>query len=115
MTRSDFDRQAPPTEARLRALLAVSEAIVAHHDLPALFQDLAARLRDVVRFDHLAFVLHDAATDTMRLHVLGAHDSILNGPRSHSILIRIPPAWCGNTRNRISSRAWRISRAGQSR
>jgi formate hydrogenlyase transcriptional activator len=53
-------------------LLAVAEAIVSHRDLSALFQDLAGRLQQVVRFDYLALVLHEAASNTMRLHVLGA-------------------------------------------
>ena len=51
-------------------MLAVSEAIVSHRDLPALFHELAGRLQQVVRFDYLALVLHEAATNTMRLHVL---------------------------------------------
>jgi formate hydrogenlyase transcriptional activator len=50
--------------------LAVSAAIVAHRDLCALFHDLAGRLRHVVVFDYLTLVLHDAATNTMRMHVL---------------------------------------------
>jgi formate hydrogenlyase transcriptional activator len=56
-------------------LLAVSEAIAAHHDSSALFQDLAGRLRPVVPFDHLALVLHEAASDSMRLHLLEATES----------------------------------------
>jgi formate hydrogenlyase transcriptional activator len=51
-------------------LLAVSGAIVSHRDLSALFHELAGRLHQVVRFDYLSLVLHEAATDTMRLHVL---------------------------------------------
>src|SRR5438552_13780185 len=53
-----------------RTLLAVSEAIVSHRDLATLFHDLAGRLHLVVRFDYLACVLHDAASNTMPLHVL---------------------------------------------
>jgi len=53
-------------------LLAVSEAIVAHRDLPSLFEDLAGRLRQLVRFDYIVGVLHDAASNTMRLRVAGA-------------------------------------------
>jgi formate hydrogenlyase transcriptional activator len=53
-------------------LLAVSKAIVAHRDLPSLFEDLAGRLRQLVRFEYLVLVLHDAATNTMRLRVAGA-------------------------------------------
>jgi formate hydrogenlyase transcriptional activator len=55
-------------------LLAVSEAIVAHRDLSALVHDLAARLHQVVQFDGLALVLHEAASNTMRLHVLEASE-----------------------------------------
>jgi formate hydrogenlyase transcriptional activator len=53
-----------------RALLAVSAAIVSHRDLSALFHDLAGRLQQVVSFDYLTLVLYDAATNTMRMHVL---------------------------------------------
>src|SRR5262249_37022863 len=62
--------EATATGDRYRALLAVSQAIVAHRDLPALFYELASRLHQVVRFDFLSLVLREAATDTMRLHVL---------------------------------------------
>src|SRR5438105_16132 len=55
---------------RYRALLAVADAIIAHRDLQALFHDLAGRLRHVVPFDFLILVLHDAAHQAMRLHVL---------------------------------------------
>jgi formate hydrogenlyase transcriptional activator len=53
-----------------RALLAVADAIISHRDLQALFHDLAARLHHVVRFDYLMLVLHDGATNSMRLHLL---------------------------------------------
>jgi formate hydrogenlyase transcriptional activator len=53
-----------------RALLAISQAIVAHRDMAGLFHDLADRLHQVVRFDHLALVLHEAPINTMRMHVL---------------------------------------------
>ena len=55
---------------RHRALLAVSEAIVSHRDLAALFHELAGQLHPVVRFDYLALILHDAAGNAMRLHML---------------------------------------------
>jgi formate hydrogenlyase transcriptional activator len=61
-------------------LLAVSEAIVSHHDLPALFHELAGRLHRVVRFDSLALVLHEAETNTMRLHVLGSSEPTRDMP-----------------------------------
>jgi formate hydrogenlyase transcriptional activator len=66
-------------------LLAVSEAIAAHRDLSALFHELAGRLQQVVRFDYLALVLHDAASDTLRLHVLEA-----TGPTVPSGPVSIP-------------------------
>jgi formate hydrogenlyase transcriptional activator len=72
MTGIHRDEQATATGDRYRALLAVSEAIIAHRELSALFHELGGRLPQVVRFDHLALVLHEAATNTMRLHVLEA-------------------------------------------
>ena len=53
-----------------QALLAVSEAIVANRDLPSLLHDLTDRLRQVVSFDYLTVVLHEAATGTMRMHAV---------------------------------------------
>jgi formate hydrogenlyase transcriptional activator len=55
---------------QLEALLEVSEAIAQQRDLPALFHDLAGRLHSVVDFDFLSLVLHDAAKNVMRLHIL---------------------------------------------
>ncbi len=69
-----MEEQEAATSDRYQALLAVSEAIIAHRDLSALFQELAGRLRQVVRFDYLALVLHEAASNTMRLHVLEASE-----------------------------------------
>jgi transcriptional regulator with GAF, ATPase, and Fis domain len=57
-----------------RTLLAVAEAIVSHRDLHALFHDLTGRLLQVVRFDYLILVLHDAANNTMRRHILETSD-----------------------------------------
>src|SRR5262245_15260608 len=62
--------RAVATCQQYRALLAVSEAIVSQRDLQGLFHDLAGRLHQVVRFDYLGLVLHDAANNTTRLHVL---------------------------------------------
>ena len=74
MTSAHSGGQASGTGEPYRALLAVSEAIASHRDLPALFHELAGRLHQVVRFDSLALVLHEAATNTMRLHVLGSSE-----------------------------------------
>src|SRR5437868_14182504 len=70
MTSPRFDGQATATSDRYRALLAVSEAIGSHRDLPALFHELAGRLHPVVRFDYLSLLLHEAASNTLRLHVV---------------------------------------------
>ena len=67
---ADSDGQTTPSDDRYRALLGVSEAIATQRDLPALFHELAGQLVRVVPFDALSLVLHEAATDTMRLHVL---------------------------------------------
>jgi formate hydrogenlyase transcriptional activator len=64
------ETQALSGDQRYRALLAVSEAIVSHRDLSALFHALADRLHDVVRLDHFALVLHNATNNTMQVHVL---------------------------------------------
>src|SRR6516164_1095626 len=76
MTSADLDGPATAADDRYRALLAVSAAIIAHRDLSALFQEMAGRLRQVVHFDHLVLVLHEAATNTMRVHLLEPPESI---------------------------------------
>jgi formate hydrogenlyase transcriptional activator len=80
MTSDKFDVRATANADLHRALLAVSEAIVLHRDLPTLFQELAGRLRLVVQFDGLALVLHEAASNTMRLHVLEASEPTPHQP-----------------------------------
>jgi formate hydrogenlyase transcriptional activator len=55
---------------RLRLLLEVSESIASHRDLEDLFRDLAQRLPDVVPFDYINAVLHEAEGDVMRLWLL---------------------------------------------
>src|SRR5208337_1757809 len=74
------ERQATATADLHRALLAVSEAIVLHRDLSALFPELAGRLHQVVQFDGLALVLHEAASNTMRLHVLETSEPLPHSP-----------------------------------
>jgi formate hydrogenlyase transcriptional activator len=64
------DDQEHSSGQQYRTLLAVTQAIVSHRDLVTLIHDLAERLGQVVHFDFLALVLHEAATNTMRLHVL---------------------------------------------
>src|SRR6201987_5812568 len=60
----------PSTDHKYQALLAVSEAIVSHRDLSALFHELAGRLRKVVRFDYVGVALHEATSNTLRIHFL---------------------------------------------
>ena len=84
----DLERNGQELSAcqQYRTLLAVSDAIVLHRDLEALFHDLAGRLHLVVRFDYLACSLHDAANNTMRLHVLETTEPIpTEAPRPFSI------------------------------
>jgi formate hydrogenlyase transcriptional activator len=56
--------------ARYQALLGVSDSIVSHRDLRALFHDLAQLLRSVLQFDHLSVRLHDPQRNVMRRHIL---------------------------------------------
>jgi formate hydrogenlyase transcriptional activator len=59
-----------------QALCAVSETIAAQRDLSSLFHELGSRLGRVVSFDALSLVLHDTATNVMRLHVLELPDPL---------------------------------------
>ena len=70
MTDTRADVQAIATDDRYQALLATSQAIISHRGLSPLFHDLAGQLSRVVHFDFLALVLHEPATNSMRLHVL---------------------------------------------
>jgi formate hydrogenlyase transcriptional activator len=84
----DFQRNGQELSAcqQYQTLLAVSDAIVSHRDLGTLFHDLAGRLHLVVRFDYLACVLHDATSNTMRLHVLETTEPIpAQAPRPFSV------------------------------
>src|ERR1700730_7792628 len=70
------DCQAVSACQQYQTLLAVSTAIVAHRDLGALFHELADRLHQMVRFDYVACVLHDAPSNALRLHVLETTEPI---------------------------------------
>jgi formate hydrogenlyase transcriptional activator len=72
-------------------LLAVSEAIVSHRDLSALFHELAGRLHPVVRFDYLALFLHEAESNTIRPHILEPSGPTLPLP-SRSVSVGEVPA-----------------------
>jgi len=61
---------AAPHSVKHQSLPDVSQAILQHRDLSGLFRDLVALLRTILPFDFLNLVLHDAASNTMRLHIL---------------------------------------------
>jgi formate hydrogenlyase transcriptional activator len=86
MTADRIDGEATATGDRYRALLAVAQAIVAHRDLSALLRELARQLPRVVCFDALSLVLHEPATNSMRLHVLETSE-----PASPNTVIVLPP------------------------
>ncbi|HKW66811.1 MAG TPA: sigma 54-interacting transcriptional regulator [Terriglobales bacterium] len=54
-------------EQRYQALLEVTDTVALHHNLDELLRDLAYRLRKIVRFDCVSFILHDPATNLMRV------------------------------------------------
>jgi formate hydrogenlyase transcriptional activator len=91
VTSGPFEQANAASDA-YRALLAVSEAIVAHHDLSALFHELAGRLHPVVRFDHLALSLHEAARNTLRVHVLEPAVSTADSVANIGYAVRESPA-----------------------
>ena len=78
---------------QLEALLEVSEAIAQQRDLPALFHDLAARLHSVIDFDFLTLVLHDAAKNVMRLHILESRIPVEKHTGSEVPLEDSPSGW----------------------
>jgi formate hydrogenlyase transcriptional activator len=65
-----------------QTLLAVAEAIVAHRDLQALLDDLAGQLHEVVRFDHVILVRHDAVNNLMHRHLF---DHVGSLPDEHPV------------------------------
>jgi formate hydrogenlyase transcriptional activator len=68
------------TAQHYRSLLAISQAIVTHRDLTMLLHDLARSLLEVAHFDFISVVLHEAATNTMFLHVLEAREPVTISP-----------------------------------
>jgi formate hydrogenlyase transcriptional activator len=76
MSSADLQEKVTATSDQYRVLFAVSDAIASQRDLSALFPELAIRLARVVSFDALSLVLHDTATNVMRLHVLVTSESL---------------------------------------
>jgi hypothetical protein len=74
MSSAELQEKATATSQQYRALFAVSDAIASHRNLSGLFPELASRLARVVSFDSFSLVLHDTASNVMRLHVLVSPD-----------------------------------------
>src|SRR5579883_1517173 len=70
------NRHEPSTLRQYRTLLAVSQVIATHRDLQPLLHDLAGQVGQVIQLDALSLVLHEAATNTMRLHALETRESV---------------------------------------
>ncbi len=81
------------SERQFEALLAVSETIAQQHDLKALFHDLSERLHSVLSFDFLALVLHDPATNMMRLHTLETREPHDTEPKKEFSVENHPAGW----------------------
>jgi formate hydrogenlyase transcriptional activator len=79
---------------QFEALLEVTETITQQRDLKVLFHELSERLHCVVQFDFLALVLHDPATNTMRLHTLETREPYeKEEPSAPSPVEATPSGW----------------------
>ncbi len=85
------------TLGQQQALLEVSESIALHRELGELFHDLAQRLHRVVHFDYLNLVLHDAARDVMRLHILETARPTRVQPGLENPVADTPAGWVWET------------------
>jgi formate hydrogenlyase transcriptional activator len=65
-----YQRQLAGERDRLRLLLDITNAVVAHLDLRQLFQSIAPGLRRAVQQDYASLALYDAARHGWRLHAL---------------------------------------------
>ena len=82
------------SQRQFEALLEVSETIAQQRDLKILFHELAERLHVVLQFDFLALVLHNPATNTMRLHILETRDEQYEAkPSGESPVQDTPSGW----------------------
>src|ERR1700681_657316 len=84
-------------EAQHQALQEVAEAIAQHRDLRELFHELAARLHRVVEFDYLYLILHDAARNVMRLHILETEEPKSIRPGAEFPIGETPSGWVWET------------------
>src|SRR5262249_6673262 len=65
-----LERELTRERDRLRLLLEVTNAVVAHLDFRGLFKAIAAALRPGLRHEYTSLALYDAAHQTLRLHTL---------------------------------------------
>jgi formate hydrogenlyase transcriptional activator len=56
------------------ALFELSQAISGHSDLDSLCRALAKSLKKVIRFDYLVLLLHDAPSDSLRMHGIASEE-----------------------------------------
>jgi formate hydrogenlyase transcriptional activator len=96
VTHTHLGEQTTAAGDRYRTLLAISEAIVSHRDLPALFHELAGRLQQVVRFDYLGLLLYDSESSTLRLHVLESAGPVPSASMNLP-LGEVPAGWVWQT------------------
>ena len=92
-TRSGLSASNTSPVRQYQTLLEVSEAIARQRELSELFRELAGGLRQVVRFDYLNLILHDAARNTMRLHVLQSDEPTFVELGFESPLDETPAGW----------------------
>jgi formate hydrogenlyase transcriptional activator len=79
--------------APFRALLGVAEAVAAQPDPQKLLRQIAAHLRAVVPFDFLGVLLHDPASDVLRLSVFVSGDGDAGPRRCLIISPDESPSW----------------------
>jgi formate hydrogenlyase transcriptional activator len=78
MNLADGKESQDSASQRYRALLAATDAISLHQQMPELFQELAKRLRPIVGFATVYFVLHDPDKQVMR-------STMVEGPSLHPL------------------------------
>jgi formate hydrogenlyase transcriptional activator len=83
----------PSRVQHYEALLEALESLTRHDDLTRLFHELAQRLRKVVEFDFISVMLHDAAADVMRLHILESEQPMNIGLGPSLAPARSPGGW----------------------
>ena len=85
-----------PLVDRFQALVSVAESITSCREPDDLFRRLAGELKRVVRFDFVAFVLHDPERGVVRGDLLDARSMAL-APRPEAVLADSPSGWVVQT------------------